>query len=511
MAVRDMGAPRPWATPALAIAAISFCAHLAANNQYDVFRDELYFMACGERPAFGYVDQPPLIPLIAGASHALFGTALAPLRLLPALAMAATAGLTAKFAGDLGGGRFAQWLSGIAVLLAPVFLVNGLLLSTDMLQPLTWLACSWLLVRLSKTGNERLWLAFGAVVGVSFLSKYLIAFYLVGVGIGMLATPLRACLTRPWIYAGAALALAIMAPNLAWQAAHGWPFLEVGAAGANGKNLPLSPLGFFGQQALMLGPVSAPLWIAGLWRLATRTVEPALRLFPIAYVVMATLFIASHGKAYYLAPIYPTLYAAGAVAVEAWLPGRAMRWFAIRAITVSGLVILPIALPILPPDRLVTYSRALGLAPSATATERGAQSALPQYFADMFGWREMAAEVAAVYQALPPDERQRAVFFGRNYGEAAALEIYGPALHGPPAISAHNNYFLWGPQGFDGSVVIMLGAEGSKLAAQYGDVRNVGRIESPYAMPYETNVPIAVLRSPRTPLSEIWAGLKHWE
>jgi hypothetical protein len=177
----------------------------------------------------------------------------------------------------------------------------------------------------------------------------------------------------------------------------------------------------------------------------------------------------------------------------------------------SGLATLPIALPLLPPEQFVTYARTLGLAPSAAATERGAQSVLPQYFADMFGWREMAAAVATVYQALPPDERQRAVFFGRNYGEAAALEIYGPALQGPPAISAHNNYFLWGPQGFDGSVVIMLGAEGSGLAAQYQDIQTVGRIESRYAMPYETHVPINVLRSPRAPLSEIWARLKHYD
>jgi 4-amino-4-deoxy-L-arabinose transferase-like glycosyltransferase len=511
MALRDIAVLRLLAKPPIAIAAISFCLHLAANNQYDVFRDELYFMACGERPDFGYVDQPPLIPLIAGASHALFGTALAPLRLLPALAMAATAGLTAKFAEELGGGRFAQWLAGIAVLLAPIYLVNGLLLTTDMLQPLTWLACSWLLVRMAKTGDERLWLAFGAVVGVSFLSKYLIAFYLVGVGIGILATPLRNSLTRPWIYAGAAIALAIMAPNIAWQGAHGWPFLELAAAGANGKNLALSPLAFFGQQALMLGPASAPLWIAGLWRLATKTSQPALRLFPIAYGVMAAVFIASHGKAYYLAPIYPILFVAGAVAVEAWLPAGAMRWIAVRIIALSGLATLPIALPILPPEQFVAYARTLGLAPSAAATERGAQSVLPQYFADMFGWREMAAAVATVYQALPPDERQRAVFFGRNYGEAAALEIYGPALRGPPAISAHNNYFLWGPQGFDGSVVIMLGAEGSGLAAQYQDIQTVGRIESLYAMPYETHIPINVLRSPRAPLSEIWARLKHYD
>jgi hypothetical protein len=511
MAYQDARVRRPFATPALLLGAACLGIHLAANNGYDVFRDELYFMVCGQRPAFGYVDQPPLVPLIAGASHALFGTALMPLRLLPALAMAATVALTAKLAESLGGARFAQWLSGLAVLLAPVFLVNGLLLSTDMLQPLTWLACSWLLVRLAQTRDERTWLAFGMVVGISLASKYLIVFYLFGLAVGVVATPLRRSLASPWIYAGAAIALAMTAPNLIWQAAHGWPFLEVAAAGASGKNLSLSPLAFIAQQALLVGPASAPLWIAGLWRLAVRPPAPELRVFPIAYGAMAAIFIASSGKAYYLAPIYPTLFAAGAVAFESWFASRIVRWIVIGIVGIAGLATLPIVLPVLPLDQFIAYSRALGMAPSTTASERGAQSVLPQYFADMFGWREMAAQVSAVYLALPPADRQQAVFFGRNYGEAAALDVYGPALHGPPAISGHNNYFLWGPNGFDGSIVITVGGDAAKLATIFSDVQIAGRIDNSYAMPSETHIPIYVLRSPRTPLREIWQSLKHYE
>jgi hypothetical protein len=284
----------------------------------------------------------------------------------------------------------------------------------------------------------------------------------------------------------------------------------LGRAGASGKNLVLSPLSFLGQQVLLAGPPSAPLWIAGLWRLSTRPSERELRVFPIAYAVMAAIFVASHGKAYYIAAIYPTLFAAGAVAIEAWFANRAIRWIA-AGVVVSGLVTLPLALPILPPDDLVRYSGALGLAPSRTATERGAQSVLPQYFADMFGWREMAARVSAVYRALPPADRERAAFFGRNYGEAAALDVYGPALQGPPAISPHNSYFLWGLKGFDGSVMIMVGGDVAKLGQEYGDIQVAGRIDNSYAMPAETNIPIYVLRSPRRPLAETWPSLKHYE
>jgi Dolichyl-phosphate-mannose-protein mannosyltransferase len=507
---------RSWAisplatTPAFWLGAACLVLHLVANNQYDVFRDELYFIVCGQHPAFGYVDQPPLIPLIAAASYSMFGTALLPLRFLPALAMAATVALTAEFARSLGGGRFAQTLSGLATLLAPVFLVYGLLLVTDMLQPLTWLACSWLLAYLIRTRDERAWLAFGAVVGVSLASKYLILFYLAGLALGVVATPLRRSLLKPWLYGGAALALAMVAPNLWWQAAHGWPFIELGKAGASGKNIALSPVAYMLQEMLLVGPATAPLWIAGLWRLITDKSAPGLRAIPIAYVAMAALFVVIHGKAYYLAPIYPTLFAAGGVAFEGWLGRPAWRWIAV-VVVASGVGALPMALPVLPPPQLGAYSRAIGLSPSHTAFERGAQSPLPQYFADMFGWREMAAKVSAVYQSLPPADRERAVFFGRNYGEAAALDIYGPALGGPPAISGHNNYFLWGPRGFDGSVVITVGADVATVAKEFGDIEVAGHLDDPYAMPFETNINIYVLRSPRRPLAEIWPMLKHFD
>ena len=205
------------------------------------------------------------------------------------------------------------------------------------------------------------------------------------------------------------------------------------------------------------------------------------------------------------------MLAAGAVALETGLADRRVRWALGAVVGVSGLVSLPMALPILPPNQLVAYSRALGLAPSATATEAGALSALPQYFADMFGWREMAAEVSAVYRALPAEERQRAVFFGRNYGEAAALEIDGPAYNGPPVVSAHNNYYLWGPGGHDGSVVIMVGGDRTRLARLFGDVQASGRIENRFAMPFETNIDIEILRAPKEPLQEAWPKLKHYE
>jgi hypothetical protein len=500
-------------SPALWLGAACLAIHLFANAHYDVFRDELYFIVCGLHPAFGYVDQPPLIPLIAAASYKLFGTALTPLRLVPALAMTATVALTADFAKRLGGGRFAQTLAGLCVLLAPALLAGGVLLTTDCLQALTWLACAWILVRLVESGDERWWLAFGAVVGVSFESKYLIVLYMAALAIGVVATPLRRSLLRPWLYAGAALALAIALPNVLWQALHGWPFLGVVGADVGGKAVGRSPLAFLLQQAVFVGSVSALVWLAGLWRLSVRPPRSELRALAIAYFVLLAIVIVANGKAYYVTPIYPSLFAAGGVAWEAWLRRLATRWVAVAVVVIPGLFVLPIALPILPPDALVAYMQTIGFSPRATQTESMKLSALPQYFADMFGWREMAAAVAAAYRDLPEDERTQAVFFASNYGEAAALDIYGPALGGPPVISAHNSYFLWGPRGASGEVVITLGRDAARFDPFYGDVRAVGRTDSPYAMPYENGLTIWVLRHPRahTPLADVWGTLKHYD
>ncbi len=509
--VRPANLPRIASAPALWLGATCFLVHLVANARYDVFRDELYFIVCGLHPAFGYVDQPPLIPLIAAASYRLFGTALIPLRLVPALAMSATVALTADFARLLGGGRFAQTLAGLCVLLAPALLVGGVLLSTDCLQALSWLACAWILARLAAGGDERWWLAFGAVVGVSFESKYLIVLYMAALAVGVVATPLRRSLARPWLYAGAALALAIALPNILWQAQHDWPFLGIVGADVGGKAVGRSPLGFLLQQALFVGTTSALVWVAGLWWLSVRPPRPELRALAIAYVVLLAIVIVCNGKAYYVTPIYPAMFAAGAVAWEAWLKRPIARGIAVAAVVIPGLLSVPIALPILSPNALVDYMRAGSFSPKATQTESMTLSALPQYFADMFGWREMAAAVSAVYRDLPPEDRAKAVFFAPNYGEAAALDIYGPALGGPPVTSAHNTYFLWGPRDASGDVLITLGRDPAGFKRDYGDVRAVGRINSAYAMPYETGLTIWVLRQPRAPVAKIWNTLKHYD
>ena len=494
--------------PSLVLGLACLGLHLLANGRYGIFRDELYFIACGDRPDWGYVDQPALIPLLASWSHALFGDFLLGFRLLPALVISATVALTAEFARAVGGGRFAQWLAGLCVLLGPVFLLDGVLFTTDMFQPLTWLGLAWVLVRLEQTGDERWWLAFGVLAGFSLNTKYLVAFYIAALAIGLVATPQRKSLRRPYVYLGVLLAFLLILPNILWQQAHGWAFLELGKAAAGGKNLALSLPAFFVQQLLLIGPVSAAVWLCGLWAGMVRPNLAAARVLPIAWLILLGVFTLSHGKPYYLAAIYPALLALGASRIEGWITGTTARSALLVVIAVGGVPSAPFTLPILPVETFIAYSGALNFTPSTGEHQRLAQ--LPQYYADMFGWREMAQKVAGVYWSLPPQERARAVFYGNNYGEAAAIDVFGPRLGLPPAISGHNNYYLWGPRGHDGSVVIIIGGDTRHYADLFGSFRVAGRIETLHAMPYETGLPIYVLRGMKMPLQAYWPQTKSY-
>jgi hypothetical protein len=497
-----------WMRPSLLLACASLALHVMANGQYGIFRDELYFIVCGDRPAWGYADQPAVVPLLASWSHAIFGDFLWGFRLLPALVMTATVVLTAEFARIVGGGRFAQWLAGSCVLLGPIFLLQGVLFYTDMFQALTWLGLGWVLVRLEQSGDERWWLAFGAIAGFSLNTKYLVAFYLVALAVGLLGTPQRKSLLHPWVYLGALLASVMVLPNVLWQQAHGWPFIELGKAAAGGKNIEMSPPAFFLQQVIFTGALATIVWLCGLWAGLVRPKFKVARAVPVAWMILFFTFDASHGKPYYLCAIYPTLLAFGAERIEEYVGNVVARGAVLAGVIALGALAAPLTLPILPVDVFIRYTRAIGFVPSVG--ERQTVGALPQYYADMFGWREMAEKVAAVYRSLPPQDRARAVFFGNNYGEAAAIDVFGRGLGLPPAISGHNNYYIWGPQGHDGSVIIIIGGSTQHYRDLFGSFEIAGRITTPYAMPYETDQPIYVLRGMKRPLQDYWAMVKAY-
>ncbi len=362
--------------------------------------------------------------LLAKASRLLFGPSLAGLRLLPALAGAATVWLAGTMARELGGGRYAQGLAALGVIVAPAFLEGFTLFTMNAFDVLAWSLLLWIAIRILKGGSPRLWLLLGVIAGLGLLNKHSVLFLLAGLLAGLVLTPARRHLRTRWPWLAAALALAIFAPHLAWQARHGWPTLEFMENARRLKNPPITPLAFLNAQAMNMLPLTAPVWI----------------------------------KPYYLGPFYPALFAAGAVAVDAQPRRRAWAWLR-GAIPVTWLalaaIVAPVVLPVLPPERLERYLGALHL--RAPLSERHRPPRLTQTYADQFGWEEMVAQVARVYHGLTPAERARCGIFASNYGEAGAIDFYGPGYGLPHAISGHNNYFLWGPGPGPIDVVITVG------------------------------------------------------
>ena len=486
--------------------------HLATTGRfgYSYFVDELYYLAIADHLAWGYVDMPPLFPALVALVKATLGSSLLAIRLMPALAGAGLVLLTGLFAKRLGGRVWAQGMAALAVITAPIFLAMHDLLTMNALEPLIWTGCAWLLVRLLDGEDPRLWLAFGALAGLGLNNKHSMAFFGVGIVIGLLATPARRMFRERWIWLGGLVAIALVLPNLVWVASHGFPHLEMLANIAeNRRNVSLNPFEFMAQQVLMLNPVAFPLWLAGLaWLLFGREGR-RYRPLGIAYLAVIVLMLVLDGRIYYPAPAYPMLFAAGGVACESFLAigwRRLLRPAWTGLLAVSGALLAPAFIPILAPETFIRYAQATGIEQPRIETHR--MGPLPQLFADRFGWREMAEVVAGIYHRLPPEEQAKTAIFGQNYGQAGAIDLFGPELGLPKALSGHLAYHDWGPRGHTGEVMIVMDDDRETLERIFDSVEWAGRVEHRYSMPYQ-HFDVFVCRRPRVTLAEIWPRLRQ--
>lgn len=484
--------------------------HLAGNPHYGFFRDELYFIICGQHPQFGYVDQPPVIPLLSAATQ-VFGHSLFLLRAVPALFAGAGAYVTCLLVLEFGGGAFAQLLATLVFFFSGVLTNFGMKVSPDSVGLLTWPLIALLIVRLAKGANPRIWLAVGTVAGISLESKYSVIFLLAALLVGLMLSPERRILFNRWCAAGIAIAALIALPNFLWQWHYGFPMLELLKNGQNGKNLVVGPLAYLGQELIITGVFLALLWIIGLfWLLRNAPV----RFLGYTYVILIGEMLLFHGKHYYPADVYPILLAAGAVPVEAWTRSVIFARVAVTAaVVVIGTLFLPFALPVMPEETFVTYMAAMGKAlhipRSATATEGNREtSALPGDWADMHGWPELAATVTSIYDSLSPAERSQAVVFAGNYGEASAIAFFSPQL---PVISEHNQYWLWGTRGYSGNVFIQVGGTCFKSDHLFASRTLMTRFKNRWAIEYENDLPIWVCRGIKKPLTDVWPTIKSYE
>jgi hypothetical protein len=496
----------------LAIAAAKLLLHVATASRYGYFGDELYFLACGDHLDWGYVDQPPLVAVVAWLVRHTLGTSLLAVRLPSALAGTALVVLTGLLARELGGGRFAMGLSAAASAVALTYVALSYLFTMNAFEPLFWTLCAFLLARIVRTGDERLWLWFGLVAGLGLQNKYSMAVYGAGLVIGLLLSHARRALARPWIWLGGAVAGLVFLPNVIWNVRHGWPFFELMRnLRESGRDVVLSPVEYVGHQLLIMNPATVPIWLAGLGFLLLSERGRAFRPLGWAFLVTLATWIVTHGKDYYLAPAYATLFAAGGVAIEGFTSVGWRRWLRAASVVLllASLPTFPMVLPILPPDQVAGYGRRLGIEPPASERAH-ARAALPHHFAWQFGWDEMVAAVAAAYRALPPEEQARAAVVGNNYGESGAVDLLGPK-HGLPlrALGTHQSYWLWGPGPPGKDVLIVLGDRPDRLARLCGDVRVAAELHHPLGAVWE-NGPVLVCREPRMTLQEVWPRLKRW-
>ena len=387
--------------------------HFLTNNQYGYFRDELYYMACGDHLDWGYVDQAPMVAWLIRLSRALFGDSLFALRLLKAVAGAVKVLLTGLIARELGGHRFAVVLSCLCVLVGGYLAIDSFF-SMNAFEPVFWMGAAYFIIRAIKRDEPRYWLLFGVLAGLGLENKHSTLFFGFGIFVGLLTTPASRFFASKWFWMGGALALALFLPNITWEYRHDWATLELlHNVQESGKNVVLSPIEFVAQQILILHPLTLPVWLAGLWYFLFDKTGKRYRLLGIAYLVLLVTMIILKGKNYYLLPIYPMVFAGCAVWWEKLLQDKRhvnlLKVAYPALLCVTGAIFAPMAVPVLPVETYLRYQHALGFEPPKT--EVGHLGPLQQHFGDRFGWPEMVETVAKIYNRLPPDERGRTAIY----------------------------------------------------------------------------------------------------
>ncbi len=490
--------------PALSVALLVAILYGLVAGRYDAFRNELYFIVCGRHPDFGYVDQPPLVPLIAALTQ-IPGDNVWLLR-LPAVGCAVLlVPLCVALARMMGAGAAGEWIAAVAAATSPILMAVTSTLGTSTFEPLTWTFIVYCVVRASVNGERRMLVWAGVAAGIAAEAKYGVALWLIGLAVGIACTSARRLLSRElWI--GIACAAVLAAPNAWWQAAHGLPFLEV-VRNDNAGNLTGSPVGFAIGQFLAANIVLAPLVLAGIIVPFVRPDLGRFRFVSIAFIVTLVLIVATHGKNYYLAGAYPSVFALGAAACGGLRRPIVAAWMALTV--ANAALVLPFVLPVLSPTALARFVARAPLRPRPVEVA-GIGAPLTQIFSDEFGWRELEHTVADVYRGLSADDRAHAVILARNYGEAAAIDVYGAADRLPRAISEQNQYYLWGPGDADGSVVIAVNADPLRWSRFCRASTVAARFGVPYAMPYERDRPIVVCRGIRVPLSDVWDRFRRY-
>ena len=486
------------------LAAADFIAHLTFAGNYGYFRDELYYIVSGtQHLSLGYVDFPPMIAYVSALVNVFTGDSLVSIHVLPAFAEAVLVFLSGMIARELGGGRRAQVLAAVSTLLTFAFLAFSSIFTPDFLDSLWWSMLAYTVIRIVKRGEPKLWVVAGLVTGVGLLTKLTILFLVGALLVSFLAIPsARQYIKSKWILLGGLLSVALLLPMVYWNAVNGWPmahfYLEFTGDVSGG-----GPLSFLYTQLALMSFLNVPTFLIGLYFYLRSSDGSQLRAFGLAYILLYVFMTVLDMKPYYLAPVYPILYAGGALMIErSSLPRkRVFRWFGSRpyiaCLAVVALLLAPIAMPVLPAQTVITNYGA---------------SDYQLLLSDRYGWSGLVSNLSIAYDHLPASLKNQACIFTSNYGEASAVNFLGRGLGLPKAISGHNNYYVWGPGSCSGQVLITIGVSLSTMQRAYGNVTLLTTNECSYCISYEQILPIYLCTNPNfTSLATLWSGVRHYD
>ena len=489
--------PRPLPAIIIALALLNLAVHVITTVffSYGIFRDELYYLACTNRLALGYVDHPPLSIYILSVWKWLFGDTLFAIRLIPAIVSSASLFMLGIFTKRLGGGRAAIVISMLAYMFTPIFLGMNTVFSMNTFDFLFWITSAYLLLRLVQEDNKKLWFWLGIVIGLGLLNKTSMLWLSTGVFLGIIFTPLRKDLGTKYPYLAALIALVIFSPFIIWNITHDFAHLEFMRNAASRKYGGLSPISFILDQLMILNPLAILIWFPGIYFFFFN--EEGKKFKAVIFIWIATFFILlinGHSKGEYIAAAYQILFAGGAVMVEMWSTRISWLKYTIAVpVLLMGIFILPFARPTLSLEQFLNYQNLLGLEPPSSEGNQ-LNRGIPQFYADMHGWEDLAKNVSNVYQSLPEEERKTTLVYCSNYGKAGAIEYYSKEYPLPKVICPHNSYWYWWPKINNYKTVIIIGGNIEDHLHSLKQVEAVGVHQTKNAMPYENNLTIFIGR-----------------
>lgn len=484
------------------------------NKSYGYFIDEFYYIACANNPSFGYVDHPPLAPLVLAVFQFIFGTSLYAIRFLPALAAASAVFFTGILTKEIGGGKFAQFFATCSLAAMPLTIAFGTFYSMNAFEPLLAILLLLIIVKMIKSDNTKLWLSAGIVMGLGVMNKHTFGVFIIALLLSILLSGKWRLLFNRWFVVSSLLSFLIFLPNIIWQILNDFPSLEFYRNISVDKNVYTPPLDFIISQLMYMSPSTAPVWIAGTFYFL---ISKRFKDYRFLSVLFAGLFIfmmlSGTSRPDRLAFAYPAAFAGGALFFETIISKFNLRLLKvpIAALLFSGLLLsIPILLPYFSYDFSQKYTDWLGI---NTELEKGKKPPLHQILADRIGWEEKVQLVVNAFNSLSDKEKKEPIIAAGNYGQAGAIELFGKPFNLPSVACAHNNYYLWSKERVNGTILLQLDDDISYngLTRLFDKVEmSPGIFKNDYVSDHENNLVVFICRGPKIPPIEMLERSKNF-